>query len=102
MLSYLLQSTGESDGVIHARVVLGYDVAGEKQRKGRLRGYTHAMLNIVLQGVLERGSSTVANDVLRMLRRLFDYAVVRGMIEVNSAIFFGLKRDVSESLPEKN
>lgn len=45
----------------------------------------------VLQDVLERGSPTVANDVLRMLKRLFDYAVVRGMIEVNPAISFGSK-----------
>src|SRR5690606_36390777 len=29
----------------------------------------------VLQDVLERGSPTVANDVLRMLKGLFDYAV---------------------------
>ena len=45
----------------------------------------------VLQDVLERGSPTVANDVLRMLKRLFDYAVVRGMIEVNPAISFSSK-----------
>lgn len=45
----------------------------------------------VLQDVLERGSPTVANDVLRMLKRLFDYAVVRGMIDVNPAISFGSK-----------
>lgn len=45
----------------------------------------------VLQDVLERGSPTVANDVLRMLKRIFDYAVVRGMIEVNPAISFSAK-----------
>lgn len=45
----------------------------------------------VLQDVLQRGSPTVANDVLRMLKRLFDYAVVRGMIDVNPAISFGSK-----------
>lgn len=48
-------------------------------------------IDTVLQDVLERGSPTVANDVLRMLKRLFDYAVVRGMIEVNPAISFGSK-----------
>ncbi|HBQ6299719.1 TPA: integrase arm-type DNA-binding domain-containing protein, partial [Klebsiella pneumoniae] len=48
-------------------------------------------IDSVLQDVLERGSPTVANDVLRMLKRLFDYAVVRGMIEVNPAISFGSK-----------
>jgi integrase len=45
----------------------------------------------VLQDVLKRGSPTVANDVLRMLKRLFDFAVVRGMIDVNPAISFGSK-----------
>ena len=48
-------------------------------------------IDYVLQDVLERGSPTVANDVLRMLKRLFDYAVVRGMIEVNPAISFSSK-----------
>ncbi|AUY40506.1 integrase [Leclercia sp. LSNIH3] len=48
-------------------------------------------IDTVLQDVLERGSPTVANDVLRMLKRLFDYAVVRGMVEVNPAISFGAK-----------
>ena len=45
----------------------------------------------VLQEVLSRGSPTVTNDTLRILKRLFDYAVVRGMIEVNPAISFGNK-----------
>ena len=48
-------------------------------------------IDSILQDVLQRGSPTVANDVLRMLKRLFDYAVVRGMIEVNPAISFGSK-----------
>lgn len=48
-------------------------------------------IDMILQDVLGRGSPTVANDVLRMLKRLFDYAVVRGMIEVNPAISFGSK-----------
>ena len=48
-------------------------------------------VDAVLQDVIERGSPTVANDVLRMLKRLFDYAVVRGMVEVNPAISFGAK-----------
>ncbi|EEP9808257.1 tyrosine-type recombinase/integrase [Salmonella enterica] len=129
---------------LSARVVLGYDVAGEKQERkieaiAKIEAeknanlvsdlaaeyylrkiettYKHPELfrsslqknivaligkmkvedvrprhvDIVLQDVLERGSPTVANDVLRMLKRLFDYAVVRGMIEVNPAISFGSK-----------
>lgn len=50
-----------------------------------------AHVDKVLQDVIERGSPTVANDVLRMLKRVFDYAVVRGIIEVNPAISFGSK-----------
>ncbi|WP_314141009.1 integrase arm-type DNA-binding domain-containing protein [Buttiauxella noackiae] len=48
-------------------------------------------IDSVLQDVLERGSPTVANDVLRMMKRIFDFAVVRGVIEVNPAISFGSK-----------
>lgn len=48
-------------------------------------------VDVVLQDVIRRGSPTVANDVLRMLKRLFDYAVVRGIIEVNPAISFSAK-----------
>lgn len=48
-------------------------------------------VDVVLQDVIKRGSPTVANDVLRMLKRLFDYAVVRGIIEVNPAISFSAK-----------
>jgi len=48
-------------------------------------------IDSVLQDVLERGSPTVANDVLRMMKRILDYAVVRGVIDVNPAISFGSK-----------
>ncbi len=59
--------------------------------KMRIEDVRPLQVDKVLQDVISRGSHTVANDVLRMLKRVFDYAVVRGMIEVNPAISFGAK-----------
>ncbi|HCM9716725.1 TPA: tyrosine-type recombinase/integrase [Enterobacter kobei] len=59
--------------------------------KMKVEGVRPRHVDSVLQDVLKRGSPTVANDVLRMLKRLFDFAVVRGMIDVNPAISFGSK-----------
>ena len=42
----------------------------------------------LLQSVLKRGAPTVANDVLRWTRRMFDYAVKRHMVEFNPASAF--------------
>lgn len=44
----------------------------------------------LLQSVLKRGAPTVANDVLRWVRRMFDYAVKRHMVEYNPAAAFSL------------
>lgn len=44
----------------------------------------------LLKSVLKRGAPTVANDVLRWTRRMFDYAVKRHMIEHNPAAAFSL------------
>ncbi|MHB8455364.1 MAG: tyrosine-type recombinase/integrase, partial [Acidiferrobacterales bacterium] len=44
----------------------------------------------LLKSVLKRGAPTVANDVLRWTRRIFDYAVKRHMIEYNPAAAFSL------------
>lgn len=45
----------------------------------------------VLTSIRERGAMTVANDVLRMMKKIFDFAVVRGLIEVNPAQPFTAK-----------
>jgi len=45
----------------------------------------------VLRSVRDRGALTVANDVLRMMKKIFDFAVVRGLIEVNPAMPFTAK-----------
>lgn len=47
-------------------------------------------IDALLQSVVERGAPTVANDVLRWVRRMFDYAVKRHMIETNPASAFDL------------
>ncbi|NDO80221.1 integrase [Citrobacter sp. NCU1] len=45
----------------------------------------------VLTSIRDRGALTVANDVLRMMKKIFDFAVVRGLIEVNPALPFTAK-----------
>ncbi|OEG02100.1 integrase [Aeromonas caviae] len=44
----------------------------------------------MLQKILARGAPTVANDVLRWTRRIFDYAIKRHIVEVNPAGAFGI------------
>jgi len=44
----------------------------------------------MLQAIVKRGAPTIANDVLRWTRRMFDYAIKRHMIEVNPATAFDL------------
>lgn len=45
----------------------------------------------VLRAIRDRGALTVANDVLRMMKKIFDFAVVRGLIDVNPAMPFTTK-----------
>jgi integrase len=47
-------------------------------------------IDALLQSVVKRGAPTVANDVLRWLRRMFDYAVKRHMVEINPAAAFDM------------
>ena len=47
-------------------------------------------IDALLQSVVKRGAPTVANDVLRWVRRMFDYAVKRHMVEINPASAFDL------------
>jgi len=47
-------------------------------------------IDAMLQSIVKRGAPTVANDVLRWARRMFDYAIKRHMIEVNPVSAFDL------------
>lgn len=44
----------------------------------------------VLQAVIKRGAPTIANDVLRWMRRMFDFAITRHIIQYNPAGAFDL------------
>ncbi len=44
----------------------------------------------LLQSVVKRGAPTMANDVLRWLKRMFNYAIKRHVIETNPAAAFDL------------
>lgn len=47
-------------------------------------------IDAMLQGVVKRGAPTVANDVLRWVRRMFDFAIKRHAIQYNPAAAFTL------------
>lgn len=47
-------------------------------------------VDAMLQSIVKRGAPTVANDVLRWTRRMFDYAIKRHMVEVNPVSAFDL------------
>jgi integrase len=47
----------------------------------------------LLESIVDRGAPTIANDVLRWLRRMFDYGVKRHYLEINPAAAF----DVSDA-----
>lgn len=47
-------------------------------------------IDAMLQTIVKRGAPTIANDVLRWTRRIFDHAVKRHMIQYNPAAAFNL------------
>lgn len=47
-------------------------------------------VDAMLQTVVKRGAPTIANDVLRWTRRIFDYAVKRHMVTYNPASAFNV------------
>lgn len=49
-----------------------------------------AHIDAMLQAIVKRGAPTIANDVLRWTRRMFDYAVKRHMVLHNPAAAFEL------------
>lgn len=49
-----------------------------------------AHIDAMLQIIVKRGAPTMANDVLRWVRRMFDYAVKRHMVEYNPTAAFNV------------
>ncbi len=49
-----------------------------------------AHVDAMLQAIVRRGAPTVANDVLRWTRRMFDFAVKRHLVQYNPAAAFTL------------
>ncbi|WP_077731901.1 site-specific integrase [Methylocaldum sp. 14B] len=47
-------------------------------------------IDAMLQKIVKRGAPTIANDVLRWTRRMFDFAVKRYMVQYNPASAFDL------------
>lgn len=47
-------------------------------------------IDAMLQAIVKRGAPTMANDVLRWVRRMFDFAVKRHMVDYNPAVAFNL------------
>ncbi|MDD1610522.1 MAG: tyrosine-type recombinase/integrase [Methylococcaceae bacterium] len=47
-----------------------------------------AHIDTMLQAIILRGSPTVANDILRWTKRIFDYAIKRHLVEHNPAAAF--------------
>lgn len=45
-------------------------------------------IDALLKGIVKRGAPTMATDVLRWLKRMFDYAIKREMVANNSAAAF--------------
>lgn len=63
-----------------------------KPRIGRMKveDVRPADVDGVLQVVIKRGAPTIANDVLRWMRRMFDFAITRHIIQHNPAAAFDL------------
>lgn len=47
-------------------------------------------IDAMLRAVVKRGAPTIANDVLRWVRRMFDYAIKRHLVRFNPAAAFDL------------
>lgn len=47
-------------------------------------------IDAMLQTIVKRGAPTIANDVLRWTRRMFDYAIKRHMVQYNPVSAFDL------------
>ncbi|MFI3190776.1 integrase [Crenothrix sp. D3] len=49
-----------------------------------------AHIDKMLQAIIERGSPTIANDILKWTKRVFDYAIKRHIVQYNPASAFGV------------
>lgn len=58
-------------------------------------------IDAMLKSIVKRGAPTVANDVLRWTRRMFDYAVKRHMVTYNPAFAFGLSDAGGQEKPRE-
>ncbi|NMG15860.1 tyrosine-type recombinase/integrase [Aromatoleum bremense] len=58
--------------------------------KMKVESVRPADIDAMLQTVVKRGAPTIANDVLRWVRRMFDYAIKRHLCEYNPAGAFDL------------
>lgn len=55
-----------------------------------LEDVTPSHIDDMLKGIVKRGAPTMANDCLRWVRRMFDYAIKRQMVKINPAAAFDL------------
>lgn len=51
-------------------------------------GVKPADIDKMLRAIIERGSPTIANDILKWTRRIFDYAIKRHIVQYNPAAAF--------------
>lgn len=53
----------------------------------------------MLKNIVDRGAPTIATDVLRWVRRMFDYAIKRQMIEINPCSAFEVSDAGGKEIP---
>ncbi len=58
-------------------------------------------VDAILKAVVDRGAPTVANDVLRILKHMFDYAIKRHIVQHNPAAAFDLSDAGGKEAPRE-
>jgi hypothetical protein len=53
----------------------------------------------MLKGIVDRGAPTIATDVLRWTRRIFDYGIKRHALEINPVLRLRLPTLEGKKLP---
>ena len=82
------QTVGDLADEYFARMILGRWKHPNIVRSRIERDIKPAHIDATLQAVVKRGAPTVANDVLRWTRRMFDFAVKRHLVQYNPAAVF--------------